>query len=104
MSMFMSLVKKTNKLTPDVHDVDVFVLRGSQEVSPWTPVHGRHVVTPTWPLVVWPVHLTEDIQRREILRWVSTYLLKIEHQNNHEIISAETKKKTSPGDTGEGGL
>lgn len=31
---------KKVKLASDVHDVDVFVLRGCQEVSPSAPVYG----------------------------------------------------------------
>lgn len=45
----------------DVHDIDVFVLWGSQEVSSSAPIYRRHVIK----CIAWSVHLTAESQRKD---------------------------------------
>lgn len=45
MGLSLTLVEKKARLASDVHDIDVFDLRGCQEVSSCAPVYRRHVIT-----------------------------------------------------------
>lgn len=49
------------RLASDVHDIDVFVLWSSQEVSSSAPIYRRHVIT----CFAWSVHLTAESQRKD---------------------------------------